>query len=95
MLMPVLAIAITAYVVQKAMKTYREKQLQRNIAYVPLLKEDLQAELQAKMIILVKAKEAGLISEREHRTKMATLYQSYFRNDHSKIEEIIIKKIEG
>jgi hypothetical protein len=94
-LMPVLAIAITAYVVQKAMRKYREKQLQRNMAYVPLLKEDLQAELQAKMIILVKAKEAGLISESEHRTKMATLYQSYFRNDRSKIEEIIIKKIEG
>jgi hypothetical protein len=94
-LLPVLAMAITAYVVQKAMKTYREKQLQRNMGYVPLLKEELQAELQAKMVILDKAKEAGLISESELRTKMATLYQSYFRNDRSMIEEIIIKKIEG
>jgi len=92
--LPILAIALTAYVVQKAMKTYREKQLRRNMGYVPLLKEEVRAELQAKMDILDKAKEAGLLSESEQRTKMATLYQSYFRNDLSKIEEIIIKKIE-
>jgi hypothetical protein len=78
-LLPVLAIAVTAYAVQKAMKAYREKQLQRNMAHVPLLKEELQAELQAKMDILDKAREAGLVSESEHRTKMAALYQSYFR----------------
>jgi len=94
-LLPVLAIAGTAYAVQKAMKIYREKQLRRNMAYVPLLKEELQAELQAKMTLLDKAKEADLISESEHRTKMAALYQSYFRNDRSRIEEIIIRKIEG
>ncbi len=93
--LPILAIATTAYVVQKVMKTYREKRLQRNMGYVPLLKEEVQAELQAKMDILNKAKEAGLLSESEQRTKMATLYQSYFRSDLSKIEEIIIKKIEG
>jgi hypothetical protein len=94
-LLPVLAIAVTAYVVQKAMKAYREKQLQRNMAYVPLLKEEVRAELQAKIDILDKAKETGLISESEHRTKMATLYQSYFRSELTKIEEIIINKIEG
>jgi hypothetical protein len=94
-LLPVLAIAVTAYMVQKAMKAYREKQLQRTMAYVPLLKEEVQAELQAKRDILDKAKEADLISESEHRTKMATLYQSYFRGNRSKIEEIIITKIEG
>jgi hypothetical protein len=95
MLLPVLAIALTAYVVQKAMRTYREKQLQRNMASVPLLKEELQAELQAKMDLLDKAKEAGLLTESEHRTKMAALYQSYFKSDLTKIEEIIIGKIEG
>jgi hypothetical protein len=94
-LLPALAIAVTAYVVQKAMKAYREKQLQRNMFYVPLLKEEVRNELQAKLGILDKAREAGLISEGEHRTKMVTLYQSYFRNNHSRIAEIIIKKIEG
>ncbi len=94
-LLPALAIAVTAYAVQKAMKAYREKQLQRNMAYVPLLKKEVRDELQAKLGILDKAREAGLISESEHRTKMVTLYQSYFRNSRSRIEEIIIKKIEG
>jgi len=93
--MPILAVVLTAYVVQKVMKTYREKQLQRNMGYFPLLKEEAQAELQAKMDILDKAKEAGLLSESEQRTKMAALYQSYIRSDLTKIEEIIIKKIEG
>jgi hypothetical protein len=93
--LPVLAIAVTAYVVQKAMKAYREKKLQRNMAHVPQLKEEVQAELRAKRDILDKAKEAGLLSESEHRTKMAALYQSYFRSDLSKIEEVIINKIEG
>jgi predicted nucleic acid-binding protein len=65
------------------------------MAYVGLLKEEVQAELQAKVSLLDKAKEAGLISESEQRTKMAALYQSYFRSDRSKIEEIIINKIEG
>ena len=94
-LLPVLAIALTAYVVQKAMKTYREKQLQRNMAYVPLLKEGLRAELQAKIDLLDKARAADLLTESEHQTKMAALYQSYFKSDLTRIEEIIIRKIEG
>jgi hypothetical protein len=93
--LPVIAIAVTAYVVQKVMKRYREKQLERNMAYAALLKEEVQAELKGKMDILDKAKEAGLISESEHRTKMVNLYQSYVRSDLSKIEDIIINKIEG
>lgn len=93
--LPILAVALTAYAVQKVMKTYREKQLKRNMGYIPLLKEEVQAELKAKMDILDKAREAGLLSESEHRTKMAALYQSYFKSDLTRIEEIIIRKIEG
>jgi hypothetical protein len=47
------------------------------------------------MDILDRAREMGLLSESEHQTKVAGLYQSYFRGDRSKIEEIIIRKIEG
>jgi hypothetical protein len=93
--LPVLAIAATAYVVQKAMKAYREKQLERNMAYAALLKEEVQAGLKAKMDILDMAREAGLISESEHRTKMVNLYQSYVRSDLSRIEDMILKKLEG
>ena len=93
--LPVLAMAVTTYAVQKGMKAYREKQLEKNMAYAALMKEELQAELEAKMAILDKAKEAGLLSESEHRTKVANLYQSYVRSDRTKIEETIIRKIEG
>jgi cell division protein FtsL len=93
--LPVLAMAVTTYAVQKGMKAYREKQLEKNMADAALMQEELQAELRAKMAILDKAKEAGLLSESEHRTKVANLYQSYVRSDRSKIQETIIKKIEG
>jgi hypothetical protein len=93
--LPVLAMALTAYVVQKVMRNYRGKQLERNMAYAALLKEEVQAELQAKMAILDQAKGAGLLSESEHRTKVANLYQLYIRNDRTRIEETIIRKIEG
>ena len=93
--LPLLAIALTTYLVQKGMKAYREKQLERNKLYVALMKEEMQAELQSKMTILDTAKAAGLISESEYQTKLANLYQSYVRSDLAKIEEILVKKIEG
>ncbi len=93
--LPVVATAITAYIVQKAMKTYREKRLERNMALVELLGQEVQSELRDKIIILDKAKAAGLISDNEYQTKIANLYQSYCRTYHTGIEEIIIKKLES
>jgi len=93
--LPIIVTAITAYIVQKALKTYREKRLERNMAHVAQLGQEVQSELHDKMSILEKAKEAGLISENEYQTKMANLYQAYFRSYHSGIEEIIIKKLES
>ena len=93
--LPIIVTAITAYIVQKILKTYREKQLEGNMAHVAQLEQEVQSELRDKMRILDKAKEAGLISENEYQTKMANLYQAYSRNGHSGIEEIIIKKLES
>ncbi len=93
--LPVLAVALTAYLVQKGMKAYREKQLEKNKAYVALLKEKVQAELQEKMGLLDKVRAAGLLSDSEHRTKVANLYQAYVRSDRTKLEEILINKIES
>ncbi len=93
--LPLFATAVAAYAVQKVMKSYREKRLERNRAYVAQLGQEVQSEIEDKMSILDKAKEAGLISESEYRTKIANLYQSYSRNDRSRLEEIIIKKLEG
>jgi len=92
---PVIAAAITAYVVQKVLRSYREKRLEGNMAYVARLGQEVQSELQGKMGILNKAREAGLLSESEYQTKTANIYQSYSRNYHSPIVEIIIKKLEG
>jgi len=93
--LPILVTALSAYLVQKGLKRYRQKRLEGNMAYVAQLGDKVQAELRDKMGILDKAREAGLLSESEYQTKLANLYQSYSRDYHSKIEEIIIKKLEG
>ncbi len=93
--LPLMAVAVTAYLVQKGMKAFREKQLERSKAYVGFMKEELQAELQAKIDLLARVRDAGLLSDSEYDTKVANLYQSYVRIDRSKLEDILIKKIEG
>ncbi len=92
--LPVTAAAVTAYAVQKALKEYRKKQLERNMASVTQLEQEVQAELRGKLDLLDKAREAGLISDSEYQTKTANLYQSCCRS-RSRIEEIIIRKLEG
>lgn len=91
--LPILATAVTAYLVQKVLKNYREKRLQRDMDAVARLAKELQDEVQGKMNILEKAREAGLISESEFQTKTASLYQSYTRIPSSKIEEFFINKM--
>ncbi len=93
--LPILVTAMTAYIVRKALKTYRERRLERNMAHVAQLGQEVQAELRDKMRLLEKAREAGLISENEYQTKTANLYQSYSRTYHSTIEAMIIKKLES
>ena len=94
-LLPLFATALTAYAVQKSMKNYREKRLERDKAFVAQLGEKVQADLQQKMSILDMAKEAGLLSESECDTKIANLYQSYSRNDRSSLKDILFKKLQG
>ena len=93
--LPILAAALTAYMVQKVMKALREKQLRRNMARVAQLGKEVQSELKEKLNILDKAKEAGLISEGEYFPKKANLYQAYSRTFPFKFEEFLIKKLTG
>jgi hypothetical protein len=93
--LPIIAIAISAYIVQKVLKIYRARQLEMNRGYVAELGAALQSELNGKISILDKAREAGLLSDNEYQSKIAGLYQTYSRNSHSPIEEIIIKKLEN
>lgn len=91
--LPVLAAAITAYIVQKAMKVFREKQLYKNKALVAQLGNAIQSETEEKQNILEKAKEMGLLSESEYHTKTANLYQTYARSFPFKFQEFLIKKL--
>lgn len=91
--LPVLAAAITAYIVQKAMKVFREKQLYKNKALVAQLGNAIQSEIGEKLNILEKAKEMGLLSESEYYAKRANLYQTYARPFPFKLEEFLIKKL--
>jgi hypothetical protein len=93
--LPILFTALTAYLVQKGLKRYRKTRLEENRAYVAQLGSEVQAELRDKISILDKAKETGLLSDNEYQAKLANLYQSYSRNNQSKIEEIIMNKLES
>jgi hypothetical protein len=91
--LPILAAAITAYIVQKVMKGYRQKQLYKNKALVAQLGIAIQSEIGEKLIILEKAKEIGILSESEFHTKRANLYQTYARPFPFKLEDFLIKKL--
>ena len=93
--LPLFATALTAYAVQKSMKNYREKRMERDKAFVAQLGEKVRADLRQKLSILEMAKEAGLLSENECDTKIANLYQSYSRNDLSSLEDILFKNLKG
>jgi len=93
--LPLFATALTAYAVQKSMKNYREKRMERDKAFVAQLGEKVRADLRQKISILEMAKEAGLLSENECDTKIANLYQSYSRNDLSSLEDILFKNLKG
>ncbi len=91
--LPILSAAITAYIVQKAMMAYREKQLRKNIICAAQLSKEVQAEIQEKLNILEKAKDAGLVTESEYSTKKSYLYQAYSRAFPFKFQEFLIQKL--
>lgn len=91
--LPIIAMAVTAYVVQKALKIHRERELAKDTAVVAQLGPEVRSEFLDKMNILDKAKEAGLISQSEYQTKKSVLYQSYARTSQSKIKDFIINKM--
>ncbi len=93
--LPILMAAVTAYLVQKILKGVREQQMQRNIALVAQLGKDVQALVDEKLATLEKAKEAGLLSAGEYRTKKANLYSTYSRILPSQIKELLISKLTG
>lgn len=94
-LLPLFAAGTTAYAVQKLLKYFREKEMERNKVLAAQLGGELQAALQAKLDLLEQMREAGLLSESEYFTKKAILYQTYSRKLPEKIRELIINKLAG
>jgi hypothetical protein len=93
--LPILVAGFTVYLVQKILKSFREKQMQRNIVKISQLGKDVQALLQERLIILEKAKETGLLSNSEYLTKKANLYATYSRILPTQIKELLISKLTG
>ncbi|MBI5644057.1 MAG: hypothetical protein HY954_11365 [Deltaproteobacteria bacterium] len=92
-ILPIMATGVTAYIVQKGLKAFREMQIELNESRVARLSEDVRKELNGKLEVLEKAREAGLLSWGEYRTKLAHLYQSYARRPNSRIEDLLINKL--
>lgn len=92
-ILPIFSAAVTAYLIQKTLKHYRRKQLERNIVKVSGLAPEIRTGLNGKLELLEKAREAGIVSESEYHTKKAALYQSFTRRSSSKIEELVIDKL--
>lgn len=94
-LLPLFAAGTTAYSVQKMLRYFREREMARNILLVAQLSGEARAALQAKLDLLEKTREAGLLSESEYFTKKANLYQTYSRIVPEKIRDLIISKLAG
>lgn len=93
--LPILVGAVTAYVVQKRLKAFRERQMERDIALVAGLGDGVQALVEQKLAILEQAREAGLLSPSEYLTKKANLYAAYSQIIPTRVKELLISKIAG
>ena len=91
--LPILVAAVTAYAVSKILKVVREQQMQKNLIRVSQLGEEIQALVNERLAILEKAKDAGLLSDGEHLTKKANLYNEYARIPSSQIKHLLIGKL--
>ncbi len=91
--LPLVVGALTAYVVQKALKRVREQRLESDMAKVATLGVDVQRLVKDRMNILDKAKAADLLTASEYMTKKANLYAAYSRILPSKVHDLILSKL--
>lgn len=91
--LPMLAVAVTAWLVQKALRRYRELQLQRDMEDVAARTGEVQAAVAERMVVLEKAASLGLLSSSEFATKKADLYARHARRLPANVHKLIISKI--
>lgn len=87
------AAAATVYAVQKALKSFRKRQLAKYAAASSRLEAEKLQELNAKLALLEEAKNSGLLTSSEHETKLGALYQGYMGKLPTGVEEFIVKKL--
>ena len=91
--LPLFSAASTIYLVQKALKSYRKRQLAKYAEAATLIDREKLSELSSKLALLEEAKNTGLLTTGEYETKIAVLYQSYAGTLPSGVEEFIVKKL--
>lgn len=91
--LPLFSAASTIYIVQKALKSYRKRQLAKYAEAASRLDSEKLSELGSKLALLEEAKSTGLLTTGEYETKIAVLYQSYTGTLPSSVEEFIVKKL--
>ncbi len=90
---PLLAAGLTAYLVQKLLKVFRTRQMEKNMAIVEESSQEIKEALRERLLILEKAKEVGILSQAEYFTKKANLYQTYSRILPEQLKELILNKL--
>jgi len=91
--LPVAAAAGAAYAVQKRLKAFREMRIEISEARARNLDGERLAELDAKLVALEAAKDAGVLSWNEYRAKLAVVYQPFVTRPRSKVEELIADRV--
>lgn len=91
--LPLFSAAATIYLMQKALKSYRKKQLAKYADAASRLDVEKLSELGEKLALLEEARNKGLLTMGEYETKIAVLYQSYTGTLPSGAQEFIVKKL--
>jgi hypothetical protein len=91
--LPLFAAASTIYIAQKALKSYRKKQIGKYAEAASHLDREKLSELNSKLALLEEARNTGLLTGSEYEVKLAVLYQGYAGSLPSSMGEFIVKKL--
>lgn len=91
--LPVLATSVTAYVVHKALYSFREMQIELYQSRAARLDDKTLSILRTKLTALENAKAEGILSWSEYRAKMVGIYHPFVGKPGSKMEKVIMSKV--
>lgn len=91
--LPISATSITAYVVHKALYSFREMQIELYQSRAARLDDKTIALLRTKLSALESARIEGILSWSEYRAKMAAIYHPFVGRQESKVEKAIMSKV--